>query len=130
MPLVKGKVRDTEYDDVVLRLWCCFKRFDIPSDGDPSGVGVSPFRCGARVSPGNLPAVIGSPVIAVVGLALPFIDPPGFRPMDIREVIETFEDREPGRMGDCGSGLLCIGIVIGCGESKIVSTTSDGGRSC
>lgn len=129
MPLVKGKVRETAYDDV-LRLWCCFRRFDIPSDGDPSGVGVSPVSRTADRSPGSLPAVIGKPVMAVVGLALPVIDPPGFRPIDMREVTETLEDREPGRMGDCGCGLLRIGIVIGDGESETMSTTSGCDASC
>lgn len=103
VPLVKGKPRDTEYVDVDLRLWCCFRRFDIPSDGDPSDVGVSPFRRTAGRSPGNLPAVIGSPVMAVVGLAFPVTDP---RPIDMREVIETFEARDPGRIGDSCCGLL------------------------
>ena len=130
VPLVKGKPRDTEYDDVDLRLWCCFRRFDIPSDGDPSGVGVSPFDRTAGRSPGNLPAVIGSPVIAVVGLALPVTDPPGFRPIDMREVIETFEDLEPGRMGDSCCGLLWKGIVIDGGEGDTVLTTSGRSRSC
>jgi len=76
------------------------------SDGDPSGVGVSPARRTAGGSPGNLPVVIGSPVIAVVGLALPVTVPPGLILIDIREVTETFEDREPGRSGDCCRGLL------------------------
>ena len=102
----------------------------MPSDGDPSGVGVSPFRRTIGKSPGILPAVIGNPITAVVGLALPVTDPPGFRPIDKREVIETFEDREPGRIGDCGCGLLRKGIVIGGGEGDIVSVTSDCGCSC
>jgi len=75
------------------------------SDGDPSGVGVSPARRTAGKSPGNL-LVVGSPVIAVVGLAFPVTVPPGFIPIDIREVTETFEDREPGRSGDSCRGLL------------------------
>jgi len=128
VPPVKGNPRDAGYDDVDLRLWCCLRMFDIPSDGDPSDVGVSPFRRAAGRSPGNLPAVIGSPVIAVVGLALPVTDPPGFRPIDMREVIETFEDREPGRMGDSCCGLLWKGIVICGGEGVTVSATS--GCSC
>lgn len=78
----------------------------MPSDGDPSGVGISPVRSAVAKSPDAFPAVIGRPVTAVVGLALLVTDTPGFRPIDIREVIETFEDREPGRMGDCGCGLL------------------------
>lgn len=131
VPLVKGKPRDIEYDDVDLRLWCCFRRLDIPSDdGYSSGVGVSPLRRTAGSSPGNLPAVAGEPVIAVVGVALPVTDPPGFRPMDMREVIETFEDREPGRMGDCGCGLLRRGIVIGGGEGDTVTMTPGSGSSC
>ena len=122
VPLVKGKFRDTGYDDVVLRRWCCFRRFDIPSNGGSSGVGVSVRRVPGK-SPGSLPAVIGRPVIAVVGLALPVTDPPG-----LRDVIETFDDREPGRLGDCGCGLLKSGIVIGGGE--IVSATPDWDSSC
>lgn len=130
VPVVKGKVRGTVYDDDALRLWCCFRRFDIPSDGDPSGVGVSPVsRAGGR-SPGSFPAVIGKPVTAVVGLAFPVTDPAGFRPIDMREVMETFEDREPGRMGDCGCGLLRSGIAIGGREGETISTTSGCNCSC
>jgi len=130
VPPVNGKLRVTEYDDDALRLWCCFRRFDIPSDGDPSGVGVSPTRRTTGRSPVILPVVIGSPVIAVVELALPVTDPPGFRPIDMREVIEIFEDREPGRMGDRRGGLLWKGVAIGGGEGEIESATSDCSCSC
>ena len=129
VPPVKGKPRDNEYDDVDLRLWCCLRRFDIPSDGDPSDVVVSPFRRTADRSPGILPTVIGSPVTAVVGLALPVADPPGFRPIDMREVIETFEAREAGRMGDSCCGLLWKGIMIGDGEGDTVLVISGRGFS-
>ena len=37
IPLAKGKFQDTEHDDVVLRLWCDFRRLDVPSSrGFPS----------------------------------------------------------------------------------------------